>query len=557
MTSRPGMNGRHLPALRFAWLLIPLLSACGSFNASNPRVPDSITQIMAKPVYKGAVWSLRVVDLESGQLIYDANPNAPLLIGSVRKLFSMGTALNQLGARHRFVTPVYRQGTLDTAGTLNGDLVLVASGDLAMGGRTLSDDTLAVSNFDHNEANSLHNAALTTPDPLAGYRSLAAQVAASGINRIDGEVVVDDRLFQPFNFRDEFDARPIFVNDDVVDVMIDRGSAGSAAPVDWRPKSAALQVRSTLLTGSPDSALDIELKPELPSCIGSPGCIGTVSGNVPANFVPPLTNHYPVMRTFRITQPSNYARTVFIEALRRAGVTVMAATLEANPVQVLPAPASYAASARVAQLVSPAYDQYAKYILKVSYNLGADTSLMLFGLASNGSTTMSDALAAERAALSTQFNVPVDQLYFIDGSGGGNTTATGTSIIAMLRGMQAKAVFPSFFNALPTLGLDGSLSFVTDFTADPTLAGAKGQVHAKTGTFVAAADAPASASASASATPAIVLKGQSLAGYIDAQSGRRLAFALTVNNVAINGLDDVLAVFQDEGTISAMLWKLQ
>jgi D-alanyl-D-alanine carboxypeptidase len=106
---------------------------------------------------------------------------------------------------------------------------------------------------------------------------------------------------------------------------------------------------------------------------------------------------------------------------------------------------------------------------------------------------------------------------------------------------------------LPTLGLDGSLSFVTDFTADPTLAGAKGQVHAKTGTFVAAADAPSSASA----TPAIVLKGQSLAGYVDAQSGRRLAFALTVNNVAITTLDDILAVFQDEGTISAMIWKLQ
>jgi D-alanyl-D-alanine carboxypeptidase len=553
MTSLPGMNGRQLTVLCFALLIVPLLSACGSFNASDQHVPDSITQIMAKPIYTGAVWSLRVVDLESGQVIYDAHSNAPLLIGSVRKLFSIGAALNQLGAQHRFVTPVYRQGTVDTTGTLNGDLVLVASGDLVMGGRTNPDGTLAISNFDHNEANSLHNAAPTPPDPLAGYRSLASQVAASGIKRIDGEIVVDDRLFQPFNFRDEFDARPIFVNDDVVDVMIDQGSAGSAAPVDWRPKSTALQVRSILRTGPPDSALDIELDPELPSCIGSAGCTGAVSGNIPANFVPPLTNRYPVMRSFRITQPSNYARTVFIEALRRAGVTVTAATLEANPVGVLPAPASYEASARVAQLVSPAYDQYAKYILKVSYNLGADTSLMLFGLASNGSTTMSDALSEERTALSTQFNVPVDQLHFIDGSGAGNTTATGASIIAMLRGMQPKAVFPSFFNALPTLGLDGSLSFVTDFTADPTLAGAKGQVHAKTGTFVAAADAPSSASA----TPAIVLKGQSLAGYVDAQSGRRLAFALTVNNVAITTLDDILAVFQDEGTISAMMWKLQ
>jgi D-alanyl-D-alanine carboxypeptidase/D-alanyl-D-alanine-endopeptidase (penicillin-binding protein 4) len=30
-----------------------------------------------------------------------------------------------------------------------------------------------------------------------------------------------------------------------------------------------------------------------------------------------------------------------------------------------------------------------------------------------------------------------------------------------------------------------------------------------------------------------------------------------VNNVPISGIIDVLSVFQDEGTISAMLWKLQ
>ena len=32
--------------------------------------------------------------------------------------------------------------------------------------------------------------------------------------------IIDDRLFQPFNFRDQFDVRPIFVNDDLVDLSI-------------------------------------------------------------------------------------------------------------------------------------------------------------------------------------------------------------------------------------------------------------------------------------------------------------------------------------------------
>jgi D-alanyl-D-alanine carboxypeptidase/D-alanyl-D-alanine-endopeptidase (penicillin-binding protein 4) len=55
----------------------------------------------------------------------------------------------------------------------------------------------------------------------------------------------------------------------------------------------------------------------------------------------------------------------------------------------------------------------------------------------------------------------------------------------------------------------------------------------------------------------MILKGHSLAGYIDTKSGHRLAFVVTVNNVPMSSLDDVIAVFQDEGTISAQLWNLQ
>ncbi|SAL13615.1 D-alanyl-D-alanine carboxypeptidase DacC precursor [Caballeronia terrestris] len=515
------------------------LAACGSSTPGGTQpIPAEITNVMQKPVYKNAVWSLQVIVLESGRVVYAQNATAPTLIASVRKLFSVGMALNQLGPDHRFVTPVYRQGVVEGSGTLNGNLVLVASGDLTMGGRTNPDGSLAISNFDHNEANALGNAQLTTPDPLAGYDALAAQVASSGIRRVAGEVVIDDRLFQPFNFRGEFDVRPVFVNDDIVDVII-----GADASVDWRPKSAALSVLSGLQAGGQGSALDIELAPEPPNCIGTPNCVGRVTGNLPAGFVPPLTNAYPLIRTFRITEPSNYARTVFIEALARAGVTVTAANVEPNPVQLLPAQNSYVPSTQVAQLVSQPYGDYAKLIDKVSYNIGADMSLMLFGLAADGSTTVAGALAAEQNALSTQFQIPAADLHFIDGSGGGETTATGQAVTTLLTGMTKRAAFPSYFDSLPVLAVDGSLSFVTDFEADPTLAPARGQVHAKTGTYVGG--------------PPLTLKGQALAGYLDAKSGRRLVFFLAVNGVPITSINDVLAVFQDQGTIAAMLWKLQ
>ena len=37
-------------------------------------------------------------------------------------------------------------------------------------------------------------------------------------------MVIDDRLFQAFDFRGEFNVVPIFVNDDVVDLTINPGA---------------------------------------------------------------------------------------------------------------------------------------------------------------------------------------------------------------------------------------------------------------------------------------------------------------------------------------------
>src|SRR5260370_21950124 len=153
---------------------------------------------MQQPRYSGASWGLRVADLDSGTVIYNLNSDGLLLTGSVRKLFSVGVAINELGADHRFKTPVFRRGEVDAAGTLNGDLVLVAKGDLTMGGRDNGDDTVAVTDFDHCDANNLGSAILTKPDPLAGLDKLAAQVAASGISKVSGDVIVDARLFTPF-----------------------------------------------------------------------------------------------------------------------------------------------------------------------------------------------------------------------------------------------------------------------------------------------------------------------------------------------------------------------
>jgi len=259
-------------------------------------VPSDIQTVFNKAAYKGATWALRVVNAKTGKVLVNYNADKMLYIGSVRKTFTVGELLNQVGPKHHYDTPVYKQGSVDSSGVLHGDLIIQASGDLTMGGRTNPDGSVAYTEYDHNEADSLGNAILTKPDPLAGYKALAAQVAASGIKEITGDVAIDNRLFQPFNFRGEFDVVPIFANAGMVDVTINPATVGQPASMVWRPHSAAFTVNNNLTTGAAGSTSTLQLDPEIPQCLGSPGCSAGISGNLPDDYVPPLTHAFPSSR---------------------------------------------------------------------------------------------------------------------------------------------------------------------------------------------------------------------------------------------------------------------
>src|SRR5829696_7311819 len=159
--------------------------------AAGGGLPSAIAAVMQKPRYAGATWNLLVTDVATGETLYELRPDELAFTGSVRKLYSVGLALRQLGADHRFTTPVYRRGQVAAGGVLQGDLVLVAAGDLLLGGRLNADGAIAFTDFDHNDANNLGTAILTPPDPLHGLDVLARQVLASGIRGVSGDVIVD------------------------------------------------------------------------------------------------------------------------------------------------------------------------------------------------------------------------------------------------------------------------------------------------------------------------------------------------------------------------------
>jgi D-alanyl-D-alanine carboxypeptidase/D-alanyl-D-alanine-endopeptidase (penicillin-binding protein 4) len=491
---------------------------------------------MQKPRYVNATWNLLVTDLATGMTLEELNADQLAFTGSVRKLFSVGLALAELGADHRFTTSVYRDGAVDALGVLHGPLVLVAAGDLTLGGRLNADGSIAVTDFDHNDANNLGTAILTPQDPLHGLDNLAQQIASSGIRSVD-DVAIDDRLFDSFRVPNQnLLITPIMVNENMVDITLTPTEAGQAATLDWRPQSQAFSVDGEVHTSPVDSSEDVSLSGNgRVQCIGTAGCTGTLSGTIPVGFRAPLSQSPTLVQTFRIEAPTAFARTAFIEALERAGIAVTAPAVADNPAGSLPAPGSYTAGNRVAQFLSPAYSEYAKLILKVSLNLGANLSLMLFGL-SRGKRTIADALGAERQALIQEVGIDGGAFNFpTNGSGSPDSQATPRAVVQQLTSMAARDVASFYRAALPILGADGSLA-----TAGLDLP-ARGHVFAKTGTTVENGE----------------LKAQNLAGYVDAKSGRQLAFALFVNDAGpLQSLSDIGEVFEDQAAITNALYEL-
>jgi D-alanyl-D-alanine carboxypeptidase len=512
------------------------LCVAGTPAIAQDALPPEITQIIGGPKYAGATWGIRVTGLDDATPALAYGPDSLFFTGSTRKLFSVGMALNTLGPEHTFTTPVYRTGAV-TGGVLDGDLVVVASGDLTLGGRTLPDGKVAFTSFDHCEANALGGATLTDPDPLAGIDKLAADVAAAGITEVRGDVAIDDRLFEHFRVPNgNVLITPVIVNDNFVDVTILPTEAGKPANVDWRPKSAAFTVKSEAMTvaaGEP-SAIVLKVSESDPT-------VGIVSGNIPVDYKSPLPGVPNLVQTFTIADPSAYLRTVFIEALAKAGVKVGAPAVGPNPSAKLPAKGSYREGDKVAEFVSPGYGEYANLILKVSHNLGANMSLVQFGL-TKGATTRDGALAAERATLTTAFGIPGDGFNFpTNGSGSPDSQATPQAMTTLLKEMQKTPVAKAYFDALPILGVDGSLASVGTDPPDPVIAPGIGHVFAKTGTTVDQTG----------------LKAQVFAGYFDGKSGKRFVYVVYVNNVSpIEGIGDVIKVFGDEGKISAILHEL-
>jgi serine-type D-Ala-D-Ala carboxypeptidase/endopeptidase (penicillin-binding protein 4) len=480
----------------------------GPPSLAGGPLEDRVDAVVHSKGFEGGHWGLLVVDSGSGKVVFERNADRMFCPASVTKLYSSAAALVELGADHRFKTPVVRRGELKV-GTLRGDLILVAKGDLSLGGRTGPDGTLAFEDNDHSYAGGNPDASLVPCDPLAGLTHLAREVHSSGITAITGDVLVDDRLFDhaPSTGSGPTRVSAIVVNDNVVDVVVTPGSKlGEQAKVRIVPETESVQVDARVDGTSGEGPTAIEVHAVGPRRF-------TVRGSLPVG-------HKPVLKTYEVEDPASFARSLFIETLRNRGVRVGASPMAENDAAKLPSKAEVAALPVVAEYTSPPLREYLKVILKVSQNLHAST-LPLLVAAKHGETSLAQGLRREGEVLA---KLGVDPLSVSFGGGAGGSRSdlvTPRSTVALLRAMAARPDFAAYDAALPVLGRDGTLA-----KAVAPESTARGHVRAKTGTFWV--------DNALDGRPVLVSK--ALAGYLETASGRKLTFAFFVNNIPIDAI---------------------
>ncbi len=456
--------------MRSVFLLLAVVCCRG---ASLEQRIDSLVE--ASGLDTRASIGIHVTEASSGKVLYGRHENRLLLPASNMKLFTTALALLRLGPDYRFSTRVL----LDPS----GDLVLAGSGDPSLSGRAYP-----------------YRKDASSAPALQAIDELADQIVAAGIQRIDGDVVGDDRLYpwapySPSWTQDdtlwEYGApvSALTVADNFVTLSVHAGARrGDPATLTIRPELEYFTIDNRILT----TAAGGEFKLRISRLPGSRQL--HLAGSIPAG-------HAAVSEELAIDDPALFAASALYDALTRRGIAIRgrAVARHRSSADAYQEPSGTQVAART----SPPLSELLQVIDKVSQNLHAELMLREVGRVSRGSGTREAGLE-ELAALLAEEGAAVDEARPEDGSGlARNTVVTPRLVTRLLTNLYASKYKDVWLSLLPVGGEDGTLSNRLCCVSDGL------GIRAKTGSLSRAL---------------------TLSGYADSKSSGRLAFSILVND---------------------------
>jgi PBP4 family serine-type D-alanyl-D-alanine carboxypeptidase len=496
------------PAAPIALLLLLAAITPSSVPAQqNSPLATSIQKIIDRPEFKHANFGIEFYDLATNTVIYSLNPDKLFTPASTTKLLTEGTLLAKLGKDYRFHTAIYRTGRIDKKGRLKGDLILVASGDPNLSNRIQPDSTLAFVDEDHS-----YGGPALPGDPLTVIKSLAKQVRAKGIRRIDGRILIDTSLFPdgPREGGTGVVMSSIMVNDNVIDLVAKPGAkVGDPISLTTSPQTGYVHFVNHATTSAAGTSPTLDNSDFSSNSDGSVST--TLSGSLPLGTEPQTVS-------LGVPSPTIFAEWVLRESLAAEGIELKSPLVTTQPDFVALAH-NYTTENQVAEHISLPLAEEIKVTLKVSQNLHAGMGPYLLGAIAGKDTAnpLKKGFELEREFLTTA-NLDLSGASQGDGAGGDWADLFSPDFMChYLAYWTTRPDYDVIFHALPILGKDGTLAKIQQQNPGA------GHVFAKTGTF----------NSGDRLNARMMLNGKGLAGYIITKSGRKLAFAAYVNHVSL------------------------
>jgi D-alanyl-D-alanine carboxypeptidase/D-alanyl-D-alanine-endopeptidase (penicillin-binding protein 4) len=453
--------------------VLGLLSALSLPAADLDRRLDALVE--SSTIARHASAGIHVVDLGTGKTLYRHGEERLFLPASNMKLFTTALALLRLGPEYRFVTRLVREPS--------GDLTLVGSGDPSLSGRAFP-----------------YRKDAPTGPPLQAIEELADQAVASGVQRVDGDIVGDDRLFPwapyPPSWTQDDGLREygapvgaLTVADNVFELSIQAGAhSGDSASLTLTPalEYYAIDNRVATVAAGGEPRVRMSRQP------GSRQLL--LRGSVPAG-------HAAIREIVPVDDPALYAATALYDALTRRGVFVAGRPVARH--RAVTDDNVPADGAVVASHTSPPLSELLQVIEKVSQNLHAELILREVGRVARNAGTREAGLE-ELAALLAETGATAGESRLEDGSGlSRNALVTPRLVTRLLAHMYASKYRDLWISLLPAGGEDGTLASRLCCASDGL------GIRAKTGTLSRAL---------------------ALSGYADSKTRGRLAFSILVND---------------------------
>ena len=487
-----------------AWLAIPL-----PLRAEQPpELEARIQERLATPAARRAVWGLQVVDLASGEVVFEHNPETLFVPASNAKLYATALALDRLGPDYRFTTRAVGEGAV-TDGVLHGSLRLIGGGDPNLSARVIP-----------------YNAKIEfREDRLEPIREIARQIAEAGVNRVAGDVIGDDTryVWDPYpsgwslddiNWDYGAPVSALSVNDNRIEILVRPGDAGGPARLRLKPEVPYYTFENrteTKTTRRVARRLEMRVR-------GAERVVdfwGEISIRSPGREM-----------NAAIAEPALFAALALKAELEALGIVVdgEARAAHTQPYELAslkdaPKKPEPEYPVTLATLLSPALSDALPIVNKASQNLHAEILLREVGFQRRGVGSVEAGIEEMRDYLK-EVGLSPWEFFLSDGSGlARRNLVSPEASVKLLRAVWGSPNRQVYLDSLPIGGEDGTLDW--RFSRSP----AKGRIRAKTGSLSHVT---------------------ALSGYATRVDGTELAFSSFVNNFGVSSsyirsiLDEIL-----------------